>query len=154
MKMIGPDGGDGLRDYLKDIGSTRTHRLLEGWLSKLEPYRTDVKGFAEYWASLDKFRDSMYEFGGRFDAVVSPVASRPSVPHGMSIDDEVFRGYSYTMTYNIVGWPAAVVRCGTSKNGLPIGVQIAANPWREDITLAIARLLEMDSHEDLGLIQV
>ncbi|HWF07418.1 MAG TPA: amidase family protein [Bryobacteraceae bacterium] len=145
MKMIAPDGGDGLREYLKDIGSTRTHRLLEGWLSKLEPYRTDIRGFADYWASLDKFRDAMYDFGGRFDAIVSPVASRPAVPHGASIDDEIFRGYSYTMTWNVVGWPAAVVRCGTSKDGLPIAVQIAANPWREDITLAFAALLEMKS---------
>jgi amidase len=154
MKMIGPDGGDGLREYLKDIGSTRTHRLLDGWIHKLQPYRTDIKGFADYWASLDKFRKSMYEFGNRFDAIVSPVASRPAVPHGASIDDDVFRGFSYTMTYNLTGWPAAVVRCGTSKDGLPIGVQIAANRWREDIVLAIARLLEMDADENFSLIQV
>jgi amidase len=55
----------------------------------------------------------------------------------------VFRGFSYTMTYNMCGWPAAVVRCGTSREGLPIGVQIAANPWREDVALAIARVLEL-----------
>lgn len=154
MKMIGPDGGDGLRAYLKDIGSTRLHPLLEGWLSKLEPYRTDIAGFAGYWDSLDKFRDQMYAFGNRFDAVLSPVASQPAVPHGMSIDDEIFRGYSYTMTYNLCGWPAAVVRCGMSKDGLPIGVQIAANPWREDVALAIARVLEMNAGEELSLIQV
>lgn len=154
MKMIGPDGGDGLRDYLKDIGSMRLHPLLEGWLRKLEPYRTDVAGFADYWASLDKFRDRMYAFGNRFDAVLSPVASRPAIPHGMSIDDEVFRGFSYTMTYNVCGWPAAVVRCGTSAGRLPIGVQIAANPWREDVALALARILEMDTDQELGLIQV
>lgn len=154
MKMIGPDGGDGLRDYLKDIGSTRIHPLLEGWLSKLEAYRTDVAGFADCWASLDKFRDRMYAFGNRFDAVLSPVASRPAVAHGMSIDDEVFRGFSYTMTYNVCGWPAAVVRCGTSASGLPIGVQVAANPWREDVALAIARVLEMNADQELSLIQV
>jgi amidase len=142
MKMIGPDGGDGLRAYLKSFGSTRTHPLLEGWLGKLERYRTDVAGFADYWYSLDQFRTEMYKFGNRFDAVLSPVASQPAVPHGMSIDDAVFRGFSYTMTYNLTGWPAAVVRCGTSKTGLPIGVQIAANPWREDVALAIARVLE------------
>jgi amidase len=153
MKMIGPDGGDGLREYLEDIGSTRTHPLLEGWLGKLARYRTDVAGFADYWTSLDKFRDGMYEFGNRFDAVLSPVASQPAVPHGTSIDDAVFRGYSYTMTHNLTGWPAAVVRCGTSKDGLPIGLQIAANPWREDVALAIARVLEMDTEEKLGLVQ-
>jgi amidase len=26
------------------------------------------------------------------------------------------------MVHNITGWPAAVVRCGTSSEGLPIGV--------------------------------
>ena len=142
MKMIGPDGGEGLRSYLSDIGSTAIHPLLEGWLKKLEPYRTDVQGFADYWASLDKFRDRMYAFGKRFDAILSPVASTTAVPHGATVDDEVFRGFSYTMTYNLCGWPAAVVRAGTSREGLPIGVQIAANPWREDVTLALARLLE------------
>ena len=168
MKMIGPDGGDGLRDYLRDIGSTNIHPLLEGWLGKLEPFRTDVAGFAGYWSCLDKFRNSMYAFGNRFDAILSPVASQPAVPHAKSIDDEVFRGFSYTMTYNLCGWPAVVVRCGTSTKGvahngpsacalkkaLPIGVQIAANPWREDVVLALARVLEMDADEQLSLIQV
>jgi len=154
MKMIGPDGGDSLRAYLKEIGSATVHPLLESWLSKLEPYRTGVTGFVDYWASLDRFRDSMYAFGNRFDAVISPVASQPAVPHGRSIADEVFRGFSYTMTYNLCGWPAVVVRSGTSKTGLPIGVQIAANPWREDVALGIARVLEMNPDQELGLIQV
>jgi amidase len=56
------------------------------------------------------------------------------------------------MTHNLTGWPAAVVRCGTSKTGLPIGVQIAANPWREDVALAIARVLEMNPDENFGLV--
>jgi len=46
------------------------------------------------------------------------------------------------MTHNMTGWPAAVVRCGTSKAGLPIGVQIAAPAWREDAALRIALDLE------------
>ncbi|HEY3826694.1 MAG TPA: amidase [Bryobacteraceae bacterium] len=152
MKMIGPDGGDGLRAYLKSIGSTRTHPLLEGWMSKLERYRTDLAGFADYWASLDRFRQGMYQFGNRYDAVLSPVASQPAVLHGTTIDDAIFQGFSYTMTHNMTGWPAAVVRCGTSKHGLPIGVQIAANPWREDVALALARLLEMDPDQNFGLV--
>jgi amidase len=50
--------------------------------------------------------------------------------------------FSYTMTYNMAGWPAAVVRGGTSPDGLPIGVQIVAHPWREDVALAVAEFLE------------
>ena len=73
MRMIGPDGGDALRAYLASIGSTRTHPLLEGWLSRLEPYRTTLDGFAEYWANLDGFRARMFAFLEDFDAILSPV---------------------------------------------------------------------------------
>jgi amidase len=34
------------------------------------------------------------------------------------------------------------VRAGTSPEGLPIGVQLVAAPWREDIALALARRVE------------
>ncbi len=142
MKLIGPDGGDGLRAYLAAIGSTETHPLLEGWLRKLEAYRTSVGGFAEYWGCLDQFRAGMFAFLRNYDAILSPVCATPALPHGTSTDEGNFRGFSYTMTYNVTGWPAAVVRCGESAEGLPIGVQVAARPWREDVALALARTLE------------
>jgi amidase len=142
MEMLGADGGDGLRAFLAGIGSHRTHPLLEGWMNKLERCRTDVAGFARYWAALDEFRTAMYGFLNSYDVLLSPVSFSPAVPHGKSIDDDVFPGFSYTMTHNLTGWPAAVVRCGTSRDGLPIGVQIAAAPWREDIALAVAGYLE------------
>ena len=128
--------------FLASIGSHQTHPLLEGWLAKLEPYRTSVGGFAEYWAGLHQFRAGMFAFLKNYDAILSPVSASPALPHGTSIQDGNLRGFSYTMTYNVTGWPAAVVRCGESGDGLPIGVQIAARPWREDIALAIAGRLE------------
>ena len=145
MKLIGPDGGDALRRYLSAIGSTQTHPLLDGWLAKLEPWRTGIDGFAEYWASLDLFRNRMFAFLARYDAILSPVAAQPAVQHGTSIEDEIFRGFSYTMTHNLTGWPAAAVRCGTSRDGLPIGIQIAAHPWRDDVALALARAIEQQA---------
>ena len=42
----------------------------------------------------------------------------------------------------MTGWPGAVVRCGTSPEGLPIGLQIVARPWREDVALALVQQLE------------
>ncbi|HEU5022016.1 MAG TPA: amidase family protein, partial [Bryobacteraceae bacterium] len=142
MEMLGPDGGDGLRDFLKDIGSRQTHPLLEGWLSKLEPCRTDVAGFAKFWERLDGFRQDLYRFLNDFDVLLSPVSFSAAVPHGRSIAEDVFPGYSYTMTHNLTGWPAAVVRCGQSSDGLPIAVQVAAAPWREDVALTVAEYLE------------
>lgn len=142
MQLLGIDGGDGLRGFIAGIGSDRTHPLLEGWLSKLEAYRTDLAGFGMYWAALDEFRAGMYRFIGDFDVLLSPVSFSAAVPHGKSVADDVFPGFSYTMTHNLTGWPAAAVRCGTSRDGMPIGVQIAAAPWREDLVLAVAGYLE------------
>ena len=46
------------------------------------------------------------------------------------------------MAYNVTGWPGVTVRAGTGADGLPIGVQIVARPWREDVALALARQVE------------
>jgi amidase len=142
MKFLGPDGADGLRAYLKHIGSHSIHPLLEGWLIKLEDYRTDLAGFAGYWAELDRYRDEMFGFLKNFDAILSPVSATPAVPHGHSIRDDVFPGYSYTMAHNLTGWPAAVVPAGHASSGLPIGVQIAAGPWRDDLALSLAAAIQ------------
>jgi len=141
MKLIGPDGGDGLRAYVRGLGSDRVHPLLTGWLDKLEPYRTDLAGFARYWAELDAYRAGMARFLGRFDAILCPAYIHTALPHGESIQDENFRGFSHTMAFNVAGWPAAVVRCGEA-GGMPLAVQVAAGPWREDIVLRVALWLE------------
>jgi amidase len=52
------------------------------------------------------------------------------------------KSFTHTAAYNLTGWPAAVVRCGTSSDGVPIGVQVVSHPWREDICLAVAKQLE------------
>ena len=46
-----------------------------------------------------------------------------------------------TRPFNILGVPAISVPCGKTENGLPIGVQIAAVPGREDLVLAVASYL-------------
>jgi len=69
--------------------------------------------------------------------VVSPAAEKPAVPHG-----EDTGRIPYTLTWSLLGNPAVVVRAGTTEDGLPVGVQIAAPPWREDLALAAASIVE------------
>lgn len=142
MKLIGPDGGDSLRAYLTHLGSDRVHPLLSSWLDKLESYRTDLSGFQQYWAEWDAYRAEMASFLRDYDAILCPVYTQPALLHGTSIQDENFRGFSHTMAYNLAGLPAATVRCGESADGLPIGVQVVARPWRDDVALAVAGVLE------------
>jgi amidase len=86
------------------------------------------------------FRSEMLTFFKGYDVILSPVNAYPALPHGsLGADLEAF---SYTMTYNMMGWPVVVVRTGTSAEGLPIGMQIVTHPGREDIALAVGMYLE------------
>lgn len=40
------------------------------------------------------------------------------------------------------GYPAVVVRAGSTAEGMPIGVQVVARPWRDDVALAVAAIIE------------
>jgi amidase len=142
MSLLGADGGDSLWTYLGEVGSDRVHPLLTGWLDKLEAYRTDLAGFQRYWAAWDAYRAEMRTFARGYDAILCPAYIHPALPHGESIKDENFRGFSHTMAYNVAGWPAAVVPRAKSAAGLPIAVQVAAGPWREDVVLSVAELLD------------
>ena len=144
MKLLGADGGESVRAYLAGLGSTVLHPLLNGWLDKLTAYRTDLAGFESYWAEWDRYRAAMAAFLRQYDAIVCPVYTQPALPHGTSLEDANFRGFSYTMAFNVAGLPAAVIRCGETAAGLPIAVQVVARPWREDIALAIAARIERE----------
>ena len=88
----------------------------------------------------DRFRASMLAFMNPFDLLISPTNALPAMPHGQSQDN--LDAFSYTMTYSLTGWPSAVVRAATSPDGLPIGIQVVAKPWREDVVLLAAAHIE------------
>lgn len=47
-----------------------------------------------------------------------------------------------TRPFNILGLPTISIPCGFTSNGLPIGLQISGPPWREDLVLRLAKVLE------------
>lgn len=85
----------------------------------------------------DRFRRALIGFMAQYDVIVTPAAERPATPHGAE------SGWiPYTLSYSLTGWPCVVVRAGTAPEGLPIGVQIVARPWRDDVALAVAHVIE------------
>jgi aspartyl-tRNA(Asn)/glutamyl-tRNA(Gln) amidotransferase subunit A len=48
----------------------------------------------------------------------------------------------YTPIASLTGWPALTIPCGFSRDGLPIGFQIIARPFCEEIILRIGRAYE------------
>jgi amidase len=90
-----------------------------------------LRSLIEEW---DNFRQQVLSCLNTYDLVLIPVNAYHAMPHGASIKNIL--GFSYTMLFNLTGAPATVIRAGTSKQGVPVGIQIGARPWREDVVLA------------------
>jgi amidase len=95
---------------------------------------TEVEHHLFRW---DRFRRALIGFMAHYDIILTPAAERPATPHGTDGG-----GVPYTVPYSLTGWPCVVVRAGTAPGGLPIGVQVVARPWRDDVVLAVAHALE------------
>jgi amidase len=137
------DGGAGTRAFLKSIGSDPISPLFEQALTySVAPAMANTTEALAAFVRWDQFRNSMLRFLENYDAILSAVAPYPAVAHGTSFEAENRKGFGYTQMYNLTGWPTATVRVGTSPEGLPLGVQVAARPWREDVALALVAHLE------------
>ena len=135
-------GGDGrawTRRLLDGAGTTQVSPFLQSRFDAVAPISTGE--FTQALEELDQYRSDMLGFIQNYDAIICPTAAMPAPPHGATIADSN-RNSFYTGPYNLTGWPGTVVRCGTSPDGLPIGIQVIARPWREDVSLAIAAPLE------------
>ena len=133
----GWDGGAWIRSLLERAGTTLDQTTLQRHLQAETAQTDDIVRLINRW---DQIRVRMLAFMDNNDVIIAPANAYPAIPHGTFRDRYV--GFSYTMTYNLTGWPGTVVRVGTSRDGLPVGVQIVARPWREEVTLAIAQHLE------------
>ena len=140
--LSGGDGRAWTKRQLDKWGTTEVFPYLERRIAKASEYEKSVGDFTAVLEHVDGFRSAMLGFMENYDVIVCPVAAFAALPHGESLKDENQPGMSYTGTYNITGWPSTVVRGGTSPDGLPIGVQAVSQPWREDVSLAVAQYLE------------
>ena len=136
------DGQAGARRLLAKYGTTETHEWMTRLLEKASENMVSVGEYTAVLERVDAYRSAMLGFMENYDVIVCPVSAFAALPHGESMTDENRSGINYTATYNITGWPSTVVRGGTSPDGLPIGVQVVARPWREDVSLAVAQYLE------------
>lgn len=133
-RVFSADGGATVRNLLK-VAGTKENDPIINWALPEQAVQTDE--FAELIAVWNGFRSNILAFIENYDVIVSPALPAPAPCHS-----EVAIDVSYLQTHNLSGFPSCVIRGGTSPEGLPIGVQIVAQPWREDIALAVAQHLE------------
>ena len=111
---------------------------MEAWVpdGKVKLSSEEIEQHLFIW---DRFRRTLIGFIADYDVILTPAAECPAMPHGTDNGR-----IPYTLPYSLTGWPCVVVRGGTSPEGMPIGMQVVARPWRDDVALAVARELERD----------
>jgi amidase len=100
------------------------------------------------WAELDLLRSKTLREMQSYPVLLCPVASIPAFRHGERSWKIEGREVAYldavrhTQWFNVLAAPAAVIPVGQSLEGLPIGVQIVARPYEDEVTLAVANVLD------------
>ena len=119
---------------------------FSSWV-EAEPSHTG-ESLLDAWIQRDAIRMQVFAQMRDYPVLLCPVAAIPAFKHGerrWQIDGktvEYLDAWSYTEWFNLLGTPAAVVPVGQSPEGLPIGVQISARPWEEELVLSVAAELE------------
>ena len=97
---------------------------------------------------LDEVRRSIREIFADIDVLVTPTMPMPApLIAELKKDADALRPAELrllrnTRPFNVWGLPAISIPCGFTKSGLPIGLQIAGPPWREDLMLRLAQAYE------------
>jgi aspartyl-tRNA(Asn)/glutamyl-tRNA(Gln) amidotransferase subunit A len=121
---------------------------------------TSMKDFIEAEQAAERLRDGYADYFTRYDMLLTPVLPLPAHKHGQTeftingktVDATYLQGA--TVPLNVTGLPGLTMRFGTSKEGLPINVQLIGKWLAESTILHLASLLEKVSpvrnlHPDL-----
>ena len=111
-----------IRDYLVNM------QWLHAWCREV----------VQWWQPLDGSRG--------FDILVTPTLAGPPPPIGHLAGEHGGRNLreilAYTSQFNLTGQPAVSLPLHWSAEGLPMGVQFVAAPFREDVLVRLASQLE------------
>lgn len=109
---------------------------------------TSMADFIDAEQAAERLRDGYADYFSRFDALITHVLPIPAHKHG--VEEFTIDGQTVDATYlqgatvplNVTGLPGLAMRFGTSREGLPINVQVVGAWQAESTILHVASLLE------------
>jgi amidase len=144
-------GADWMQRMLAKYGTKQASPGL--WYGGEETPSADLTRACE---EMDALKSEQLAWVENYDLFICAV-STSGVP--LPVDDDELararaamerpgrRSPSFTGAFNTNGWPAGVVRGGTTNAHpeLPFGVQVAAQPWRDDVVIAALAHIEQQT---------
>lgn len=146
--------------FFVQCGAMFYEPTIRGKHDKLSPIFSEFLSFAEEtgplsstdllnaWAELDLLRAKTLELMREHPVLLCPVASIPAFRHGertWSVEGQIVKyldAVRYTQWFNTLAAPGAVVPVGRSPERLPIGVQIVARPFEDEVALGVAGVVD------------
>lgn len=146
--------------FFVQCGAMFYESTIAGKRDRLSPIFKEFLGIAEsvppltamellnVWAELDIVRAKTLELLRDYPVLLCPVASVPAWRHGeraWTIEGrrvEYLDAVRHTQWFNALAAPAAVVPAGRSPEGLPIGVQVVARPFEDEVALGVAAIVD------------
>src|SRR5579862_824335 len=147
-KLFGIAGGMMLDPMTKGRETELSPMLAEFCRGVAAQPTHTAQSLLETWIQRDVVRTQVFAQMRDYPVLLCPAASIPAFRHGErswrveGTTVEYLDAWSYTEWFNLLGTPAVVVPVGKSPEGLPIGVQIVARPWQEELVISIASALE------------
>jgi aspartyl-tRNA(Asn)/glutamyl-tRNA(Gln) amidotransferase subunit A len=135
-----------LQEFLPD----REHEFGRGLINNVKlGVQMTAERFAHYRARREELNRWCADVFERYDLLVTPtVPYDPPAARGPLLAEVEGRRQpeanvgSFTMPFNQSWHPAATVRCGFSRAGLPVGLQIVGPRHRDDLVLQAAWAFE------------
>lgn len=131
--------GEGFGPEVKRAILMGTYTLSSGyvdeWYGKASKVRTLIR--KEYEKAFQEV-----------DVLVGPVSPEPAFLLGSKTNDPLamYLADAYTVPVSVAGLPALSVPCGITQAGLPVGLQVIAPHFREDVMFTVASAYE-DAHD-------
>jgi amidase len=127
------------REKVRPTCLSDSRPITERYWSMSQSSGAEIEQLFSDW---DRFRSAMLACIAEYDVILCPVEYRLAPRHS----EKAAWLFNHTLPFSLTGWPCVVVRAGTSPEGLPIGLQIVARSWREDVALVVAQHIDTALH--------
>lgn len=132
-----------LRPYLVEFRETMDEKLVER-VDRSADISADT--YARMLLRRNKVAEDIGAVFSRHDILVTPTLpitafeATATIANGREVDACGWTPFTYP--FNLAGCPAATVPCGFTSEGLPVGLQIIAPRYRDDLVLKICASFE------------